>query len=497
MSDTNRVGLRIAKTNARTVPVDPAPSNLTALRLTGTPSLGFTPNTIVSNELRPDRQVSDLIPVGAEASGDVGFELSYGTFDDVIEASLFSTWVNAPRRTGTSEITAFAAGQITVDDGTVFAVGMIVRLDFLAAGDAGRGVYVIDAISTNDLTVVPYDSNTNAVAAGFSADSDTVLIACGIKATANGEIDLDVTGTVGTLTASGSTSFAALMGAATPLAAGQWIKIAGSSAANNVWARVVTADATTITFTAPTGAVTDAAASARLEVFYGDYVRNGSGAVSDQQFLIERRFEDHSPVNREVLLGMTPGVLNISLQPQAIATGTITFTGFTAAVSSTPGDLYASTPTDIDAPQFDVYNTSSNVGRIGSGADVVATTKNFVLDASININNNLRPLNAVGVFGAANIGAGEFSVTGSLSTYFDDASRLQQILDGTETSFDVSVKSNDGRSLLFDLPRLKFTSGIPEVPGKNADVVINPGYQALLDETLGYTLHVQRFAFVA
>jgi hypothetical protein len=77
MSDTNRVGLRFFQSSQRTAPIPGGPFNLDQLRFTGTPNLAFVPNTITSEEIRPDRQISDLILVGAEAGGDTGIELSF------------------------------------------------------------------------------------------------------------------------------------------------------------------------------------------------------------------------------------------------------------------------------------------------------------------------------------------------------------------------------------------------------------------------------------
>jgi hypothetical protein len=120
---------------------------------------------------------------------------------------------------------------------------------------------------------------------------------------------------------------------------------------------------------------------------------------------------------------------------------------------------------------------------------------NFVLEATIEMNNNLRRQPAVGVFGASGIGLGEFSVTGTLSTYFDNDEILQVILANDETTLDLITQGGDGRSMIFDLPRIKFSGGAPDVPGKNQDVTIPGTYQAILEPTLGYTMSVQRVSF--
>jgi hypothetical protein len=97
------------------------------------------------------------------------------------------------------------------------------------------------------------------------------------------------------------------------------------------------------------------------------------------------------------------------------------------------------------------------------------------------------------VLGAVAIGAGEFAVTGSLNTYFDDKSLVQDVLSNAVTAIDARFQDTELHVFLADLPRVKFSEGAPEVPGKNQDVVLNLNYQAILDEVLGYTLKLMRF----
>ena len=57
-------------------------------------SLNFNIENTQSEELRPDRTESDLIQTGASSAGDVNIELSYGSFDDMLEALLCGTWAS-------------------------------------------------------------------------------------------------------------------------------------------------------------------------------------------------------------------------------------------------------------------------------------------------------------------------------------------------------------------------------------------------------------------
>ena len=75
-------------------PTSPTPA-FQAIRFTGE-SLKITNESVVSDEIRPDRNVPDTILVGGDASGGIDGELSYGTFDDFIESALFSTWTGSP-----------------------------------------------------------------------------------------------------------------------------------------------------------------------------------------------------------------------------------------------------------------------------------------------------------------------------------------------------------------------------------------------------------------
>jgi hypothetical protein len=86
---SNRTAVRFVKeTVFGTTPATPAFRNL---RYTGE-NLVFNQRSVSSEEIRPDRMTADLVRVGAEVSGDVNIEMSYGSFDELIEAALASTF---------------------------------------------------------------------------------------------------------------------------------------------------------------------------------------------------------------------------------------------------------------------------------------------------------------------------------------------------------------------------------------------------------------------
>jgi hypothetical protein len=69
----------------------PGTGNAQNLRFTGE-SLAFNITKSESNEIRSDRQITDLVPTNADANGDINYELSYREYDDLIEAALMGAW---------------------------------------------------------------------------------------------------------------------------------------------------------------------------------------------------------------------------------------------------------------------------------------------------------------------------------------------------------------------------------------------------------------------
>ncbi len=92
----------IAETTAGTTPSSPAFQTLRH----NTTSLGLSKNTLQSEELRSDRQVSHFRHGTRQVGGDIVGELSYGTFDDLIAAALCGDWVTDTPTSGEDTLKA-------------------------------------------------------------------------------------------------------------------------------------------------------------------------------------------------------------------------------------------------------------------------------------------------------------------------------------------------------------------------------------------------------
>lgn len=74
-----------------TIGVTPATPALKTIRYTGE-TLNHTIDNVKSAEITPSRTDADLVQTAASASGAINIELSYGSFDDFIEAAFCGAW---------------------------------------------------------------------------------------------------------------------------------------------------------------------------------------------------------------------------------------------------------------------------------------------------------------------------------------------------------------------------------------------------------------------
>lgn len=483
MSDTNRVALAIIKeVTPGTTPATPA---WQAMRITGTPNLANVPSIVTSNELAPDRQISDRPLVGQQAGGDIGFEMSPDALDETWEAALWSAWINKPVKfnavadTEIKDIGTVADTYEVDADGATYVTGHLVRAEGNLDTENNQRFRVLSSTAT---TVV---GTSLGLVADTAPQVGSRLRVVGFEGAAD---DIDAAITPNRLTST-LLDFTTL-----GLVVGEWIKIGGSAAGQKFtdpnlsgWARISAIAAGVLTFDiVPTGWAAEASSGGKtLQCWIGDYIRNG---VVENTYALERQFQDHSPITFEYFNQMTLGVLALTVTAQSILTGSSTWLGTKSNMTETR--FVGST--DVAAPTEDVMNSSSHVVKIGeNGAEVAGP--NFVLAFGININNQLRGQPAVGQVGLADIGAGEADITGVMTTYFGNKDLAEKVINNTAT--DTHMVLENGillKAIVMDLPRVKFIAGAPSVPGKNNDVTVPLEFGANKHETLGYTMHVQR-----
>lgn len=171
-----------------------ADPEFTDIRHTGT-TLGLSKEGFQSEELHSDRQIRDFRHGVKQVAGDINFELSYGTFDDLLEAVLLGTWSADTLKAGTTRRSfsilrhftdqasgdkpyhLFSGVEFNALNLTIPASGMVTG----SFGAIGQGLEVLSDLTsltdatgptfTDPTTVAPFDSFTGSITEGGSAIS--------------------------------------------------------------------------------------------------------------------------------------------------------------------------------------------------------------------------------------------------------------------------------------------------------------------------------------
>lgn len=169
MSDSNRVGLRFIQEDTwNSLPGTPT---LAPIRFTGESLIPNVEN-ITSEEIRSDRMVTDLIQVSRSNTGGFDFELSYGTFDSLMQGALFGTWAANILKNGTTEYSySIEKALLDIDQYFLFT-GMMVNSFSMTLATSSIATGSFDFLGSSATLA----ATTNA--ATVSAASTTLVMNC-------------------------------------------------------------------------------------------------------------------------------------------------------------------------------------------------------------------------------------------------------------------------------------------------------------------------------
>ena len=226
-------------------------------------------------------------------------------------------------------------------------------------------------------------------------------------------------------------------------------------------------------------------------MYYGDTIRNG---VSNISYRIEKNLTLDAGVRYGYYRGMEVGTLAFSADTRAVITATITFTGSDSAGFTATRDANGFT---IPSATGTVLDSSNSIPLLLEGGNTLAAP-NYVSSFAFSLENTLRAQNAIGSPGAIGIGLGRSNFSGNLNTYFGDETILNKLITNTASSAAFQFRDNASlKTEIWDVPRLKYSSGVPEVTGVDTDIFANLGFQGLRDVINGrdYTVMVSRFDY--
>jgi hypothetical protein len=146
------------------------------LRFTGE-SFAYNITNVTSGEIRSDRQITDLIQTDADTSGGFNFEMSYDSFNELLEGALWSDWSTALAISalgiGLVDTGAMTAGTGATDGTANFSLATVGQwIEIRGSSNAtNNGYYQITAKSSyTSMTVAP------AFDATVASGTDTIVI---------------------------------------------------------------------------------------------------------------------------------------------------------------------------------------------------------------------------------------------------------------------------------------------------------------------------------
>ncbi len=198
-----------------------------------------------------------------------------------------------------------------------------------------------------------------------------------------------------------------------------------------------------------------------------------------RSFSIERHFEDVDQYLR--FTGVNFNTLSLSVAPNAMVTGTLGMMGkgMTTSATALSGSTY---PAATTTSPFDSFT-----GTINENNSAIA----IITDLSLNLDNGMSTTYVVGSSETLDPSIGRSNVTGSITAYFENTVLLNKFVNETETSIDFTLTDVAGNTYFFDLPRIKYNSGQPDVTDENP-VTITFDFQALRDTTTATNILIQR-----
>lgn len=498
--EANRTALRVAKeTSFGVAPATPIYKELRRI----SDALAFTPTTEVSQEIDATRQVNDLIRTGSDAGGDVGMEFSLENMDPFMEGLFCNPWLRSPEviqgpswkyqasatrissisaTTITLSATSMLSGSLINAGATAVVIGHLLRMTGLAAGN---GLYRAAGSTATTITIAGGPTD-----AAPATGSKIKVVGCEGAA---GDLVATITG------GSGITS-TALNFTTLGLIVGQWVKISNeggafsfATAANNGYARVSAISPTRLSFDATQGIwAADSGAAKTIRIYFSDSIRNGT---TQYTYRYEKQYELSSGTRYSYFSGQQPSSLTVSGQTRGVLGVTMSLLGASGTTPAATRDTGASTEA---IPSNSVLDASNSIPMIMEAGAVLAAP-NYVSGFSFTLDNGLRSRNAIGSASAIGLGLGRINVTGTLTTYFGDETMLAKLQAGTPSGTTISFRDAANlKAQVWDIPRLKFSSGFPEVSGIDTDLTTPLGFQGLRDlaNSRDYTIMVSCFDYL-
>lgn len=444
--------------------VTPPSAAFNILRNTGGAGVSVTRSTLSSKEFRRDRALVSLRLGTNQGKLPVPFDLSFGSYDDLIEGALLNTWTAATgaRTAAIGAVSvAVAAGPKTVTrasgswltDG--FAVGDRVRFNNFANAGNNSVWFLITALSATVMTL------------GNSSALVTETLATGLSYDRKGGLPVQLGATTVAVDSAAKTFTRSAGSFITDgLSVGDYVTFGGFvNSGNNSPVKITTLTATVVTAAGATGLTTEAALANTRYISGTTVLKDG---VDIQTFSFEDAQTDIGVF--QLIAAALVNSMSLSVKANALVNGNF---DVIAAKSGGVADVTNSGST-IAAPTTIAFDTFT--GAITEGGVAIAYASGIDFTHANGIDLKYAIFNIDGFSAAASM----VNLTGTLTAYFVDKTLLNKFLAETETSLTFTLTDLAGNSYIFSLPRIKYTATTKNVSEK--DVSVSVQFTGLKDD---------------
>lgn len=173
--------------------------------------------------------------------------------------------------------------------------------------------------------------------------------------------------------------------------------------------------------------------------------------TSLQSFTFERY---HADIDQAIkMTGCQISSMSLSIAPNSMVTGAFSILGKDLTISATQN----ASPVAANSNQpFDGFS-----GTITEGGSSIA----IITALELNIDNGLEATYVVGSETTLQSPLGKSMVTGSITAYFQDATLINKFVNETASSLKFELVDQDSNKYIFEMPKIKYNSGNPEVGG--------------------------------
>ena len=477
-------------------------------------------NYVQDDSINPTRQNKRGIAVGIEASG--GFtsvvsneharDMQGFLFADIDEKGGTSP-IDGTAATVTSFVSANNSGQATISISTLSAVATIPQWAIITIGGMANAInntaYVVTSKTANTITCTPTSNVLVNLVTENPAPATAVIEVVGVQLL-NGQ---------GTLAHRSGTDIVlgAVNNTFSPygLKAGEWIFIGCDTTLSNFdtvhgYARIASVEATGLSLTLDESALVYSGANTRasnfsdtgagkgIHVYFGKYIRNATTTadIVRRSYQLERKLGNDpntaaTDEQSEYVIGAVANELTLNLPTAERHTADFAYVGIDSEQrNGTQGVKPGNRFTWNDDRK---YNTSDSVWTMRMTILGGTGLFGYASEATITVNNNVTPVNAIGSFGAVDVNTGTFEVSGDITAYFTDVASVQAIRQNRDAGFFAVLAANN-QGIVYDIPLVGLSGGRLNV---ERDQPINIPIQNFAAENKhGYTMSYTSFPFL-